>query len=629
MENENPKQPDIEKALLQERYLMSALMDNVPDHIYFKDLESRFIRNNIAHARSFGFDHPDSLKGKSDFDFFVKDIAQELYDDEQEIIRTGNSINKEECTIRSDNSVNWYQTTKMPLRDVAGNIVGTFGISRDITVRKRAEDELRKHALAVEQSPVSIVITNVDGDIEYANPKACETTGYSLEELYGKNPRVLKSGETQADEYTFLWKSITSGQQWTGIFHNKRKNGELYWESSTIGPIKDADGKITHYLAIKEDITERRLIDKALRESESRLRSFFDLPLIGHAMISPSKEWLEVNESLCKMLGFTKDELLCMTWSEITSPEDIEADLDQFNQVITGLLDGYTLETRFRHKEGHLVATHVAIQCMRHVDNSVNYFMAVIVDISDRKKVEEEVKMKNIEMVRTNAEKDKFFSIVAHDLRSPFNAFLNITKIMAEEAQEMSLNQIQKLATSMNKSAATLFELLENLLEWSRIQRGLTEYTPEKIDLKEKVQKLLQVFSDLAISKHITLKEEIPDNLKVLADEMMLESTLRNLLSNALKFTGKGGEVMVTAELSKNKTIIVSVRDTGIGMNSKILCKLFRIDENVSRKGTDGESSSGLGLLLCKEFIEKNGGKIWVDSTENVGTTFYFTLPVQ
>jgi len=320
------------------------------------------------------------------------------------------------------------------------------GIIHDITVRKQAESEARKLSIAVEQSPVSIVITNLDGNIEYANSKACETTGYLLEELIGKNPRVLKSGETNATEYEFLWTSITSGKHWNGIFHNKKKSGELYWESSTIGPITNPSGKITHYLALKEDITERRKVEKALQESEALLRSFFDLPLIGHAITSHEKGWLEVNASLCNMLGYTKSELLQMTWDELTHPDDLSADIAQFNRVMNNEADGYTMEKRFIRKNGHFIDTHLAVQCNRNEDRSINYFMAVIVDISDRKRVENQLKQMadqlshaNEDLVKVNAEKDKFFSIIAHDLRSPFGAFLNLTQIMAKDLNDLSL----------------------------------------------------------------------------------------------------------------------------------------------------------------------------------------------
>jgi PAS domain S-box-containing protein len=508
------------------------------------------------------------------------------------------------------------------------------GIIHDISVRKQAESEVRKLSTAIEQSPVSIVITNLEGNIEYANPKACETTGYLLDELVGKNPRVLKSGETKSNEYELLWTSITSGKHWKGIFHNKKKNGELYWESSTIGPITDSNGKITHYLALKEDITERRKVEKALQDSEALLRSFFDLPLIGHAITSLEKGWLEVNASLCNMLGYTKAELLPMTWDELTHPDDLAGDIAQFNRVMAGETDGYAIEKRFICRDGHFIDTHMAVQCNRNADLSINYFMAVIVDISDRKKIENQLKqmaeqlsLANEDLVRVNAEKDRFFSIIAHDLRSPFGAFLNLTRLMAEDLNNLSLVKIQKLATTMSKSAAKLYDMLENLLEWSRMQRGITTFEPENMILKNKINSFIQVHCESANDKQININIDVPDNLHVYADERMLQSTIRNLLSNAIKFTPKGGQITIGAVSDLDQPVVVSMRDSGIGMNQKMVDNLFRIDENVSRPGTEGESSSGLGLLLCKDFIEKHGGRIWVESEVNKGTVFCFTLP--
>ncbi len=619
----------IETALEQERYLMLALMDNVPDHIYFKDRESRFVRNNLAHAASFGLTDPAGLVGKSDFDFFHEDVARQQYNDEQEIIRTGLSLTKEERTIRSDGSVNWYLSTKMPLRDKLGKIVGTFGISHDITKRKETEQELRKLSMAVEQSPVSIVITDPDGDIEYANPKACQTTGYAFRELIGKNPRVLKSGETSPEEYSSLWQYITTGNEWQGLFHNKKKNGDLYWEKAVIVPIKDSAGDITHYLGVKEDITEQLKVEKALRDNESLLRSFFDLPLIGHAITSPSKTWVDVNHALCKLLGYDKNELMQTTWAHLTHPDDLEQDEKEFDRVIAGEIDGYTMEKRFITKEGQVISTHLAVQCIRHPDQSVNYFMVVIVDITAIKEAEKVIREQNEELLKISAEKDKFFSIIAHDLKSPFNAFLNMTRIMAEEVQNISPEKVRQMSASMNKSANALYALLENLLAWSLMKRGLADFKPERLSMPEIVSGIVSMLSGMAANKLIDINVIIPDDLEVLADKEMLGATLRNLVTNAIKFSKEGGLLVISAKKEADgKSVLVSVHDTGIGMNNRILSGLFRIDEHVSRKGTAGESSSGLGLLLCKEFVEKQGGTIRAESEENKGSTFRFTIPL-
>ena len=179
----------------------------------------------------------------------------------------------------------------------------------DITERKQAEEELEKLSQAVEQSPASVVITDLSGTIEYVNPKFCEVTGYTIEEALGQNPRILKSDLTPSEVYRELWKTIKAGYEWRGEFQNKKKNGELYWESATISPLKSGDGSIAHYLAVKEDITERKQMEESIREKEARFRGYFEHSQVGMAVTSPTKGWVEANDQLQRMLGYTLDEL--------------------------------------------------------------------------------------------------------------------------------------------------------------------------------------------------------------------------------------------------------------------------------------------------------------------------------
>jgi signal transduction histidine kinase len=198
---------------------------------------------------------------------------------------------------------------------------------------------------------------------------------------------------------------------------------------------------------------------------------------------------------------------------------------------------------------------------------------------------------------------------------------------MAEELSSLTINEIQEMATGMKRSADSLFGLLENLLEWSRLQRGLIRYSPTKFPLKKKVSETMKAVLESAVIKEIEISYHIPEDLEVFADENMIASTIRNLTSNALKFTSKGGKICISAKHTDNNEVEISVQDSGIGMDKNIIDNLFVIDGHTNRQGTEGEPSSGLGLILCKDFISKHGGKIWVESEEGKGSTFYFTLP--
>lgn len=243
------------------------------------------------------------------------------------------------------------------------------------------------------------------------------------------------------------------------------------------------------------------------------------------------------------------------------------------------------------------------------------------------KRTEEEMKLKNEKLLKLNAEKDKIFSIIAHDLRSPFNSLLGLTQIMVEELPNLTKDEIRKIAVSMRNSATNLFHLLENLLYWARMQQGLIPSSPESVRLRPIVDEGIAIVLESAQNKGIEIAYDIPDDIEVFADNRMLQTVIRNLVSNAVKFTPKAGNVSLSAKATDDKSIEISIKDSGIGMSSAIIDKLFQLDIQINRKGTEGEPSTGLGLLLCKEFIEKLGGKIWVESEEGKGSVFYFTIP--
>ena len=225
-----------------------------------------------------------------------------------------------------------------------------------------------------------------------------------------------------------------------------------------------------------------------------------------------------------------------------------------------------------------------------------------------------------------NATKDRFFSIIAHDLRNPFSGFLGLTEIMAEDLASLTLTEIQDLAQGMNKSATNLYHLLENLLQWSLMQREAIPFNPEIIPLLATLDDSITMLFESAKRKNIVLTYDIPDQIKVYADANSLQTIFRNLVSNAVKFTRNGGHVNVSVWIEAGQKVVVAIKDSGIGMSSKMLNDLFRIDVKTNRVGTAGELSSGLGLFLCKDFVEKHGGEIWVESVEGKGSTFYFTL---
>jgi signal transduction histidine kinase len=249
--------------------------------------------------------------------------------------------------------------------------------------------------------------------------------------------------------------------------------------------------------------------------------------------------------------------------------------------------------------------------------------------LSDLRMAEAREREQILELEKSNIEKDRFYSVLAHDLRAPFNVLLGFSRFLNDELSTMKFSDIIKVSASIHRSSEGLHGLLENLLEWSRAQRGITRFEPVIIDVRAETMESLKPLRSLAESKSIALEVEVPEDLPAVADKHMFETLIRNLVLNSVKFTKPGGRIRIDSSLNDSGSLTVNVTDSGIGMDPAILSKIFDLDPDSTRKGTSGEPSSGLGLLICKEFITRHGGRIWAESEPGKGSSFHFNIPVQ
>lgn len=283
----------------------------------------------------------------------------------------------------------------------------------------------------------------------------------------------------------------------------------------------------------------------------------------------------------------------------------------------------FAWEGRFKINENQIWIHFESVP--RCLENGDIIWTGTLNDVSKRKAAELEIASKNIELEKLNAEKNKFFSIIAHDLRSPFNAIIGLSELLVEEIDEKNYENAQEYSSVILQSARRAVALLNNLMEWAQLKTGKIEYNPEYFNIVALVKETTSLYKEIAKKKSIALEEILPHFLSLYADKAMISSILRNFISNAIKFTMPGGKVVVTVE-EKSKEIIFSVKDTGVGISKERVDDIFKIDHMYSTMGTDNEKGTGMGLTLCKDFVEMHSGKIWVESEEGIGSCFCFSL---
>ncbi len=368
-----------------------------------------------------------------------------------------------------------------------------------------------------------------------------------------------------------------------------------------------------------------------LKEAEEKLMNseLLNSALIKHLpqrifVKDPGSKYILCNDIYSADLGIESKEITGRDDFEFFKAELAEKYQRDDHQVIK---EGIQKEFEEKYAiSGQERWTHIIKVPYRDSNNRIIGVLGIFEDITERKLGQEEIIHKNALLQTMNAEKDKFFSIIAHDLRGPLSSFVSATQLLTDEIKSLSIEEIMKIASSMRTSATNIYSLLENLLEWSRLRQDGLEFVPEKLNLSERIFLCTGILSESAGKKDIAINISVPEELEIFADKHMFDTILRNLGSNAIKFSPGGSKILFSAKSAGNDTIEIKVTDSGIGMSPELMGKLFMLNQQTNRKGTNGEPSTGLGLLLCKEFVEKNGGVISVESEPDKGSVFSFTI---
>lgn len=610
---------------------LETAVDFLHESVVVGDINGIIFYANDASVKMFEEDiDKKDLIGITYFDLFESNHMSIAGADFKELLNKGIIINKEYTFITKNNNKKYLGMSASLVKDDQNNSIGFISVIRDITEKKIAEQRIseseKRYRDLYENAPIGIFRTTADGQILIANPHLIEMLGYdSLQDLQSQNlnnmmvPQVLSR-----PDYQILLETRGSISAIETAFY--KKDGSIIYTQENAIIIKDEFGNIKYYEGTIENITKRKLAEEALR-TEREL--FTTGPVIVFKWLASEGRPVEyVSSSIESALGYLPDDLIKhrVNFTELMHPDDFDRVSNEISDYGLRKVSTYEQEYRLKHSSGEYKWFSDYTLVVRNKENKVTHFHGYLLDITERKLDREILAKSEQDLKKLVAMKDRFFSILAHDLRSPFQGLIGITNILLDD-DELSHEDRVTFTTKLLDGLRAEHRLLEDLLTWSKMQQGGVDFDLTKNSIKDDILEAIKSLTHLLEKKGILIKLFSDKTIRLIYDRNMIATVLRNLISNSIKFTQEGGTIEINYCI-KDDQLIVSVKDDGVGISEKNIGKIFNNETHFSTRGTNSESGSGLGLILCKDFIEKHGGDIWVESKFRKGSTFYFSLPL-
>lgn len=677
-----------EKKYQELSTLLRLLADNMPDMLWAKNLNREYIFANRAICSKL-LNTSDTTEPLGMNDLFFALRERNAHPDNPawhtfgEICRDSDSVTLEAMQpMQFDEFGNvkgqflFLDVHKAPLFDDKGQLIGVVGSARDVTAAREAENQLRKLSQAVEQSPASVIITDADGMIEYVNPKFSKSTGYEPDEAIGRNALDMLSDTPRKEVFNELVNNLTAGNGWKGELLSKRRNGEFFWESVQITPITNGQKEITHFLAVAEDITDRKILEESLVH-QSQLRELLMEISSGFINIPFDEVKDSVNEALMKMARFVNADRaytfdydwemdVCNNiyeWCE----EGISAEIDNLQRVPLSMMQDWVEAHRsgepmyvpdvFSLPHGAVreilepqgIKSVLAVpmmnegQCIgfvgfdsvreHHVYSGtevqlLKVFAQLLANVKLRKEMVGMLLAAKEKAEESDRLKSAFLANMSHEIRTPMNGILGFADLLREP--RLGGDKQQEYIEIIKESGKRMLNIINDIIDISKIEAGSMKLSMTKTDVLEQIGFIHTFFKPEAEAKGLllTLKKGLTQNEgRITTDREKLYAILTNLVKNAIKYTDKG-EIEIAC-LRKDDFLEFYVKDTGIGIPKNRQQAVFErfiqadIDDRMALQG------AGLGLAITKAYVEMLGGRIWLESQPGKGSVFFFTLPLE
>ncbi len=636
-------------ALSTEEHNLQAMNQALAEGVYVTNPYGLIERINPAACKILGYSE-EELLGKTAHDLFHSHSGNAYLKKEEcpffQAVSQGKNFTGEEPFRHKSGAILTVEVACRPIQDKE-NYLGAVTAFHDITTRKRTEEQLRKSeetsrklSIAMEQSPTAILITDLDGTIEYVNPKLLEITGYERNELIGNTPHIFKSGLMPHGFYKKLWRQISSGETWKGEMLNQRKNGEVYWELASISPIRDHWNRTSHYIATKTDISDQKRLEDTLLENEKIQRSLMESLPVAVVIIDAETRTIErINSTGTQLFGAIEEKIignrchrfLCPAHEDSCPILDMGQSVDNSDKLLIRH-DGTNIPVLKTVKKITIKGRIKLLECM--------------VDIRSRLEAEEALRKANRQWKSATAKarqlaeaaeaanraKSTFLASMSHEIRTPLNAILGYSQLLQQDT-DLQAGQREQIQT-INRSGDHLLELINDILEMSRVEAGHVVIQAAPLDFRQLMADIASMFKlscqKKALLLELALDEELPRYLA--ADRAKLRQVLINLLSNAVKFTHHG-RIAIDASGTKRDSgawlITVDISDTGSGIDASEQNKLFGAFEQTSSGKAAGEGT-GLGLSISRAYADKMGGELHlVESEAGAGSRFRFTFKAE